>query len=137
MSRQLYLDVCSGSQDACTLTAEQLCGLRDCVSAKEWGVLAALLSTCGSGGGGGAVTEANVAPTLTSSTGVSSTTAGVFEVSIANVGASDGTVAGTTLPVGASVTYRGYYDAFASEMKRIGSVSYDATGTEFIISTVP
>lgn len=66
-----------------------------------------------------------------------STTAGSWEVSIANVGGADGTVDGVTVPDGATVSFRGYFDEFSRQSKRIDAIPYDATGTTFLIATTP
>lgn len=54
-----------------------------------------------------------------------------YSFSIANVGSADGLVGGVTLKAGETISF----DAGAVGNK-IGKISYDATGTEFIIITV-
>ena len=135
MPSPTYTAICDGTLDPTTLTNAELCEQRNCLSNKEWSVLEVMVG--GSGGGGGASAEADVTPTFISTTGAASTAAGLFEVSIANTGAATGLVAGVILPIGATITYRGYYDEFSTTMNRIAAIAYDATGTTFLITTIP
>lgn len=61
--------------------------------------------------------------------GAGSTLPGVYSFSIANVGGASGTVDGQTLPAGTTINY----DAGALN-NTLGSISYDATGTAFLIT---
>ena len=79
----------------------------------------------------------NISPNDIAATGAGTTTAGVYQLSVANAGNAVGTWAGMSLPIGASITHTGYYDPSTRQVKRIGSVAYDATGTTFIISETP
>lgn len=56
--------------------------------------------------------------------------AGANSVSIANVGAADGTVAGVTLKAGETINFD------AGESNTLTSIAYDATGTTFLIITI-
>lgn len=66
---------------------------------------------------------------ITSASG--STLANVYSFSIANVGASAGTVDGQSLPAGVTVNF----DAGALN-NTLGSLAYNATGTTFIITYI-
>ena len=55
---------------------------------------------------------------------------GAFEVSIANIGNADGTILGTSIPPGYAIDYRADNNDFLTE------ISYDATGTEFLITII-
>lgn len=56
--------------------------------------------------------------------------AGANSVSIANVGAADGTVAGVTLKAGETINFD------AGQSNTLTSIAYDATGTTFLIITI-
>lgn len=66
--------------------------------------------------------------TVASSTGVGATTAGALSVAIANAGAADATVAGVTLPAGASVCWE--------SANGLNPIAYDGTGTTLLITEV-
>jgi hypothetical protein len=90
-----------------------------------------------SGGGGGGVDPATPANTVIDYIKISNAgtvAAGKYAVSISNVGDAVGTVEGGNLPVGASVAFNGYLDPVSNTFYRLPSVSYDATGTSFIIA---
>ena len=72
--------------------------------------------------------------TFESSTGAGTIPEGLWEYSIANVGGADGTVDGVTLPDGATLTFRAYYEHGA---RRLSGLTYDASGTTFLITTTP
>ena len=55
----------------------------------------------------------------------------LYSVSVANVGAADGTLLGTTLKVNETVNF----DAGAIG-NTFGNIAYDASGTEFLISII-
>jgi hypothetical protein len=74
-------------------------------------------------------TSANRTPSIASFTGVGATTAGVYSFSIANVGAADGIIFGVTIPAGMTVNFDG-----GALNNTLGSISFDATGTRFIIT---
>lgn len=76
-------------------------------------------------------------PSNTSVSDAGSTASGVAQISIANVGGSDGIVDGETLPAGGVLTYTAYHDYSSNTFFRIGSISYDANGTTFLISVTP
>lgn len=100
----------------------------------------------GGGGGGGDASAANQAliitelevlsqintqtPSFASSTTSGTVAAGATSISIANSGNAAGIVDGASLPVGASIEWT------ANWINTLGSVSYDATGTSFLISEV-
>ena len=85
-------------------------------------------------GSGSSGTADNATPSLLSTTGSGSTTAGIRSFSITNVGGASGTVDGQTFPVGAMVSYEGYYDPVTNVFYDVDSIAYDATGTTFLIS---
>ena len=69
-------------------------------------------------------------PGILRATGAGSITVLVYDFSVSNVGAANGTLLGQTLKPGETVNFDGgainnYYPA--------GTVTYDATGTEFLI----
>lgn len=74
-------------------------------------------------------TAVNRTPSIASFTGVGSTTAGVYSFSIANVGGADGIIFGVTIPAGMTVNFDG-----GALNNTLGSISFDATGTRFIIT---
>ena len=80
---------------------------------------------------------ANISPTVSSTTTSGSTTAGIWRVSITNVGGAAGTVAGASIPAGMTVPFEGYYDEQFKSMERLAAISYDATGTTFVIAETP
>ena len=69
-------------------------------------------------------------PKITSSTGAGSITAGAYSISIANVGSAAGTVAGVSIPAGTTINWSAEFNNY------LASVSYNATGTTFIITTI-
>lgn len=64
----------------------------------------------------------------TLATGTGSTSSTAVTITVANIGSAVGLINGKTFPVGATVTWR------ASPGKTLSAISYDATGTSFIIS---
>jgi hypothetical protein len=64
-----------------------------------------------------------------STTGSGSTSAGVYSVSIANVGAAAGIVNGQSIPAGTTLNF----DAGVLN-NTLGAITYNATGTTFIIT---
>jgi len=70
-------------------------------------------------------------PSIASATGLGSTTAGVYSFSIANVGGANGLIYGVTIPAGMTVSFDG-----GALNNTLGSISYDATGTTFIITYI-
>jgi hypothetical protein len=86
------------------------------------------------GGSGDPVTSGTATPSLTSSTGAGSTTAGAYEVSISNIGGSAGVVDGVAFPAGASVSFSSQMDRVNNQFKALTALSYDATGTTFLIA---
>jgi hypothetical protein len=70
-------------------------------------------------------------PYYLSETGAGATPPDVYSFSIANVGAANGIVDGQVLPTGATINY----DAGAMN-NTLKSLSYDATGTRFIITWI-
>lgn len=69
-------------------------------------------------------------PTITRPSAGGTVAAGANSVSIANVGAADGTVAGVTLKAGETINFD------AGESNTLTSIAYDATGTTFLIITI-
>lgn len=67
-------------------------------------------------------------PIYVLATGTGSTSASAVSITIANIGSAQGIVNSQNLPSGAAVTWR------SSPGKTLSSISYDATGTSFIIS---
>ncbi len=68
---------------------------------------------------------------VASSTGAGSTPAGAFSASIANVGTAAGTVNGISIPAGTTLNF----DAGVLN-STLGSITYDATGTTFIVTYI-
>lgn len=85
-------------------------------------------------GGTSPATAANVSALLQESSTIGATLSGISEASIANTGSAPGTVLGVTIPPGATVTWKAYTDPVSNEFKSLGSISYNATGTTFLIS---
>lgn len=69
-------------------------------------------------------------PTIIRPTASGTVAAGANSVSIANVGAADGTVAGVTLKTGETINFD------AGQSNTLTSIAYDATGTTFLIITI-
>ena len=69
-------------------------------------------------------------PTISRPTTSGTIAAGANSVSIANVGAADGTVVGITLKTGETINFD------AGQSNTLTSIAYDATGTEFLIITI-
>jgi hypothetical protein len=70
-------------------------------------------------------------PGIATLTGAGLTTAGVYSFSIANIGSASGLVGGESIPAGMTVSFDG-----GSLNNTLGSISYDATGTTFIITYI-
>lgn len=68
-------------------------------------------------------------PEIISVTGAGTTPSNVFSISIANVGNADGLVDGVALPAGVSINYDG-----GGINNTVDAISYNATGTVFIIT---
>ena len=66
-----------------------------------------------------------------------STPDGLAKVSLGNAGDADVSVAGATLEPGQVLEYESYYDWITAEFKRVGSISYDATGSVLKIVETP
>ena len=62
---------------------------------------------------------------------VGSTTAGIYSFSIANVGSAAGTVDSQTLPAGVTVNFDG-----GAMNNTLGAMSFDATGTTFVVTWI-
>jgi len=71
-----------------------------------------------------------VTPALTASSTTGTIAAGAIEVSIAVVGSTPATVLGVSVPSGASVEWR------SPPGKVLDSISYDASGSQILISEV-
>jgi hypothetical protein len=74
-------------------------------------------------------------PGVIVSTVVATINASRESISISNIGTADGTVNGARLPVGATVSFKAYLDPVTNTYNRVGSISWDASGTEFLIAT--
>ena len=70
-------------------------------------------------------------PGIISATGAGTTPTPIYSLSIANVGTAAGVIAGVNLPAGVSINYDG-----GSLNNTLGALSYDATGTTFIITYI-
>lgn len=70
------------------------------------------------------------APTMSRVTTAGAIAAGARSVSIANVGAGDGVVLSAALKAGETVAWS------AGDADTLGAIAYDATGAEFLITTV-
>lgn len=76
-------------------------------------------------------TSANRIPGIATLTGSGFTTTGVYSFSIANVGSANGLVGGETISAGTTISFDG-----GSLNNTLESISYDATGTTFIITYI-
>ena len=70
-------------------------------------------------------------PGIATLTGAGLTTAGVYSFSIANIGSASGLVGGESIPAGMTVSFDG-----GALNNTLGSISYNATGTTFIITYI-
>jgi hypothetical protein len=70
-------------------------------------------------------------PGIATLTGSGLTTSGVYSFSIANIGTASGLVGGETIPAGVTISFDG-----GSLNNTLDSISYDATGTTFIITYI-
>ena len=77
------------------------------------------------------LTAAARTPNILSTTGSGSTPAGVYSFSIANVGSATGTVDTQTLPAGVTINFDG-----GAMNNTLGAVSFDATGTTFVVTWI-
>ena len=82
-------------------------------------------------------TTGTATPLVTNTSVAGATPVGRACVSITNVGAAAGTVNGQTLPVGATVNFHAYHDPSSGQYFRVGAVSYDASGTAFLVGELP
>ena len=69
-------------------------------------------------------------PSIISVTGAGTTPANVYSMSIANVGAAAGVINGVSIPAGVTINYDGGFNNTLTQM------SYNATGTRFIITSI-
>ena len=76
-------------------------------------------------------TSALRTPGIATLTGSGLTTSGVYSFSIANVGLASGLVGGESIPAGMTISFDG-----GALNNTLGSISYDATGTTFIITYI-
>lgn len=72
--------------------------------------------------------------TIQSVTGSGTIPGGLWSYSVYNAGAAVGTLGGVTIPIGVTVTFEAYHDY---TIRRLSGMTYDATGTTFIITTTP
>jgi hypothetical protein len=70
-------------------------------------------------------------PGIATLTGSGLTTSGVYSFSIANIGTASGLVGGESIPAGMTISFDG-----GALNNTLGSISYDATGTTFIITYI-
>ena len=70
-------------------------------------------------------------PGIATLTGAGLTTAGVYSFSIANIGSANGLVGGESIPAGMTISFDG-----GALNNTLDSISYDATGTTFIITYI-
>ncbi len=70
-------------------------------------------------------------PTVTSHTGIGAVPVGTYSFSIANVGASAGTVNGVSIPAGVTLNF----DAGGAG-NTLDGISFNATGTTFIVTKI-
>lgn len=70
-----------------------------------------------------------------SEVGAGSTAVGLWSVAIRNTGGAAGTVLGQPLAPSESIDFTGYLDSDTDEFVRLPAISYDATGTTFVITT--
>jgi len=70
-------------------------------------------------------------PGIATLTGAGLTTAGVYSFSIANIGSASGLVGGESIPAGMTVSFDG-----GALNNTLGSISFNATGTTFIITYI-
>ena len=68
-------------------------------------------------------------PTLSRPTSATTIVAGAFEVSVANVGAANGTLLGAVLKPGEAVDFRA-----PTQNDTLSAIALDATGTEFLVA---
>ena len=76
-------------------------------------------------------TSALRTPGIATLTGSGLTTSGVYSFSIANIGTASGLVGGESIPAGMTISFDG-----GALNNTLGSISYDATGTTFIITYI-
>lgn len=76
-------------------------------------------------------TSAVRTPGIATLTGSGLTTSGVYSFSIANIGTASGLVGGESIPAGITISFDG-----GSLNNTLSSISYDATGTTFIITYI-
>lgn len=69
-------------------------------------------------------------PSIISTTGAGATPANIYSMSIANVGSAAGVINGVNIPAGTVLNYDGGFNNTLTQM------SYNATGTTFIISYI-
>lgn len=96
------------------------------VLSKIWCILRDIANTIGAGVGG----LTTYTPSMSSDSGAGTVAAGAISFSIANVGVAIGTVDGDDLPVGGVTSFS------APQGGDLDAISYDATGTDFLISEV-
>jgi hypothetical protein len=77
------------------------------------------------------LTAAARTPNILSTTGSGSTPAGVYSFSIANVGSAAGSVDTQTLPAGVTINFDG-----GAMNNTLGAMSFDATGTTFVVTWI-
>ncbi len=130
--RQIF----DGTLDVCSLTSDQICEALACSNADDRTKLQMLLTNCEAQGATPAPAAVqDFTPGVIVSTVVATINASRESISISNIGTADGTVNGARLPVGATVSFKAYLDPVTNTYNRVGSISWDASGTEFLIAT--
>lgn len=75
-----------------------------------------------------------VTPRLRESSVAGSTVDNAYQISIVNIGGAAGTVDGVTFPAGVSVEYSAQYNVATSTYKLLNPLTFDSTGTLYLIS---
>jgi hypothetical protein len=79
----------------------------------------------------------NANPSFTSVSTAGNTAAGLQSVTITNVGAAAGTVQGSAINVGESVSFSAYIDPVTRQFHRLAAIAYSGVGTTLHIATMP
>jgi len=77
----------------------------------------------------GVITGSNLTPARSAQTAAYATAAGLYSVSVSNIGLANGTVLGVPILPGQTVNFSGYYDEQTKVMNRLGAIAMDGTGT--------
>lgn len=74
----------------------------------------------------------NAAATFIAATAAGATAAGLSSVTVTNVGTTNGTVLGTPLFPGETVTYNAYVDPVTRQFRRLPAITYVGTATAIL-----